>query len=60
MNDDYWICGWSENNTYMVFDGKLTDDSVDEFKQVKKLFLLNSHDMPIASMSNDFPMNSPE
>lgn len=40
---EYWICGWSENNSHLIFDGKLTDDCDDEFQQVKKLFLLKSH-----------------
>ena len=44
---EYWICGWSENNTYLIFDGKLTDDVNDEFLQVKKLFLLNSHKISV-------------
>lgn len=49
-NGDYWICGWSKENAHFVFDGKLTDDNEDEFTQVKKLFLLNSH-APIHAQS---------
>ncbi|MGI6500567.1 MAG: hypothetical protein ACOX1S_06740 [Anaerostipes sp.] len=58
-SNEYWICGWSENNTYLIFEGKLTDDCDDEFQQVKKLFLLNSHDIPISFTNDAFPMNPP-
>ncbi|NMA72982.1 MAG: hypothetical protein GX963_02220 [Bacteroidales bacterium] len=56
---EYWICGWSENNTYLIFDGKLTEDVEDEFMQVKKLFLLNSHNIPTFTTNDEFPMNPP-
>ena len=56
---EYWICGWSENNTYLIFDGKLTEDVEDEFQQVKKLFLLNSHNIPTFTTNDEFPMNPP-
>lgn len=58
-NGEYWICGWSENNTYLIFDGKLTEDVEDEFQQVKKLFLLNSHNIPTFTTNDEFPMNPP-
>lgn len=58
-NGEYWICGWSENNTYLIFDGKLTEDVEDEFQQVKKLFLLNSHNIHTFTTNDEFPMNPP-